>query len=239
MLLVHGSAATGTEWLAALPALSQHFTVYIMERRGRAPSGDNAIWSIDREVEDVAAIIAAIGEPVVLVGHSFGALVAVQGMASGGLRDISRVILYEPPAFAGRNPNDTQAREEVEQAWAANDRDRVTELFLATVFSPERACAIRATPAWPALMAIANTLPREMGTAGSFESRSAALKAGLSKWTIPTTMLLGGDSPPYMKEATAFICESLPDCRTVILEGHGHMANVVAPALFVETILKP
>lgn len=51
MLLVHGAAATGTEWLAVRPELSRHFTVYVMERRGRAPSGDGPAYSIDREVD--------------------------------------------------------------------------------------------------------------------------------------------------------------------------------------------
>jgi pimeloyl-ACP methyl ester carboxylesterase len=238
MLLVHGSASTGAEWLAVVPELSEHFTVYVMERRGRVPSGDNPAYSIDREVEDVAAVVAAIGESVVIVGHSYGALVATQGMSTGALKDVSCVVLYEPPVFANRNPNHKRALEDLKEAWAAGDRDRVTELFLATVFSPERARVIRSTAAWPGLISTANTLPREMEEAGNAEGRSAALRNGLCKWTVPTTMLLGSNSPSYMKEGTAFICGSLPHCRIITLDGQGHMANAIAPALFVSQVLE-
>jgi pimeloyl-ACP methyl ester carboxylesterase len=238
MLLLHGAAANGFEWMAVRPGLSEHFTVYVMERRGRAPSGDHPSYSIERETEDMAALLGSIGELVILVGHSYGALVAVQGMAAGELSNVSRVILYEPPIFAGRNPNHTPALRQVKQAANAGDRDLVTELFLATVFNPERARAIRSTMAWPGLISTANTIPREMETAGAFEDRTVEIEAGLRKWAIPVTMLLGSESPAHIKDGTAFICGSLPDCRTVTLDGQGHVANIQAPALFVEKILE-
>jgi pimeloyl-ACP methyl ester carboxylesterase len=238
MLLIHGAAATGTEWLAVLPELRQHFTVCVMERRGRAPSGDGPAYSIDREVEDVAAMVAAIGEPVVLVGHSYGALIVVQGMkANGGLKNVAHVILYEPPVFANRNPDHATTLKEAKAALAADDRDRVTELFLGTVFGKERAHAVRSSPAWPGLVSTGNTLPREMETSGGFEGRAAALRDELKTWNVPTTMLVGSESPAWMKEGTEFICSSAPACRSVTLEGQSHMANVQAPALFVAKVL--
>lgn len=238
MLLVHGAAASGLEWMAVLPALAEHFTTCVMQRRGRPPSGDHSSYCIEREVEDIGAVIAAIGEPVVLVAHSYGALVAVQGMAANALKNISRAILYEPPVFAGRNPKHIPALQQAKQAWAAGDRDLVTELFLATVFSPERARAIRSTGAWPGLVLTANTIPREMETAGSFKDRAAEIGAGLRNCAVPTTMLLGSESPAHIRDGTAFIRESLPDCHTLILNGQGHVANVQAPALFAEKVIE-
>src|SRR5215471_10341322 len=81
MLLVHGSASIGLSWTPVLAELSKHFTAYFMDRRGRAPSGDGPAYSIEAEVEDVDAVLQAIAEPTVLVGHSFGALVALHGAA--------------------------------------------------------------------------------------------------------------------------------------------------------------
>src|SRR5271166_3733999 len=96
LLLVHGSLLNGTiSFGAVMPKLAQRFTVYAMDRRGRAPSGDAKAHSIPIEADDIAAVAAAIAPPVVLLAHSFGALAAVDALDR--LQGVSRVILYEPP----------------------------------------------------------------------------------------------------------------------------------------------
>ena len=76
LVLVHGSASVALSWAPVLPALSRDFTVYAMDRRGRLPSGDGEKYSLQAEMDDVAAVVNSAGQPVTLVAHSYGALIA-------------------------------------------------------------------------------------------------------------------------------------------------------------------
>ena len=95
LLLVHGTNGNHMQWNLVLPYLSAHFTVYTMERRGRGQSGDAPDYAIQREFEDVAALAGAIGKPVDILGHSFGAA-CVLG-AARLIPNLRRMMLYEPP----------------------------------------------------------------------------------------------------------------------------------------------
>src|SRR5262245_15334434 len=79
LILVHGTTADHSRWAPVLPALSERFTVSAVDRRGRGASGDAPIYAIEREFEDVAALVDAVGGPVYLLGHSYGALCALEG----------------------------------------------------------------------------------------------------------------------------------------------------------------
>src|SRR5690606_7278675 len=95
LLLVHGTTADHSRWSAISPSFERHFTVYTMDRRGRGASGDASEYHLLREAEDIAAVIEAIGEPVHLLGHSYGALCCLE---AAPLTDkVSKLILYEPP----------------------------------------------------------------------------------------------------------------------------------------------
>jgi len=95
LVLVHGTgAANALAWTAVLPALEEHFTIYAVDRRGRGDSGDSVPYAIEREFEDIAAVVDATGEPANLLGHSFGALCALE--AALRTRMVRRLVLYEP-----------------------------------------------------------------------------------------------------------------------------------------------
>lgn len=99
LLLVHGTTADHQRWSSILPRFEQHFTVYAMDRRGRGESGDSPEYAIEREAEDVAAVVEAIGEPTAILGHSYGAVCSLEAAL---LTDkVSRLILYEPPLPTG------------------------------------------------------------------------------------------------------------------------------------------
>src|SRR5437667_5494724 len=78
LVLVHGTTADHTRWMPLLPELEARFTVYAVDRRGRGGSGDAEDYSIEREFDDVAAVVDAIAEPVFLLGHSYGAVCALE-----------------------------------------------------------------------------------------------------------------------------------------------------------------
>ena len=78
LVLVHGTAADHSRWGPVLPAFEERFTVYAVDRRGRGGSGDSDEYAVEREFEDVAAVVDSLGEPVNLLGHSYGALCALE-----------------------------------------------------------------------------------------------------------------------------------------------------------------
>src|SRR5512136_1287001 len=95
LVLVHGTGGTHSRWAPIVPALEKHFTVYAVDRRGRGESSDAAAYTIEREFEDVAALVKAIGEPANLFGHSFGGICSLEAALCA--QHVSRLILYEPP----------------------------------------------------------------------------------------------------------------------------------------------
>jgi len=94
-VLVHGTGGSYKRWSPILPALEKQFTVYAVDRRGRGESTDSAPYAIECEFEDVAAVVDSFGEPVNLLGHSFGAVCSLE--ASLRTSNLRKLILYEPP----------------------------------------------------------------------------------------------------------------------------------------------
>ena len=105
LLLVHGTVGEHLTWTPVLTALERHFSVYPVDRRGRGHSGDADAYSLDRECEDIAAVIAAIGSAVNLLGHPFGGPCALE--ATRLTPNVRRLILYEPAMPLG--PRDISA----------------------------------------------------------------------------------------------------------------------------------
>jgi pimeloyl-ACP methyl ester carboxylesterase len=95
LILVHGTGGSHVRWASVLPALEPHFNLYAIDRRGRGESGDAASYAIEREFEDVAALVEAIGQPVYLLGHSYGGIGALE--AALLTQHIRKLVLYEPP----------------------------------------------------------------------------------------------------------------------------------------------
>jgi pimeloyl-ACP methyl ester carboxylesterase len=236
LLLVHGSMVDGSiTWAAVRPALERHFTTYVLDRRGRGTSGDGAGYSLSDEVADLAAVVSAIGQPVTLVAHSYGAVVTLAALEQ--LAGVSRLILYEPPVFEKpRSPETARIVEDMERALQAGDREQVPLIFQRDQIGapPEIVAAFRSSPRWAKAVEVAHTLPREARVVNTLRLSVESF----AKCTIPTTMLLGGASSTEMREGTLWVCNSIPGCRTVILEGQGHSAMMNAPDQFVSAVLE-
>jgi pimeloyl-ACP methyl ester carboxylesterase len=232
MVMVHGSASVALSWAAVLPELSKRFTLYVMDRRGRLPSGDAKEYSVNAEVDDIAAVIGAAGGPVTLVAHSYGAFLATIGATQkDALGDVSRMILYEPPAYD--RPR-AERIEEIRQAAQAGDRDRIASVFLENVVGSEPLKNLRASQGWAGILSIADTIPREVQTVNDVR---VSLQA-LGRWRTPTTMFVGERSPELLRDAAKSVCSAMANCRLVTLEGQGHIAAQQAPGLFVEKVLE-
>lgn len=94
LVLVHGTASDHSRWGPVLPAFEQRYTVYAIDRRGRGGSGDSENFAIEREFEDVAAVVDSLGESVNLLGHSYGGLCALEAALLS--RNFRALALYEP-----------------------------------------------------------------------------------------------------------------------------------------------
>src|SRR5215203_7442570 len=95
LVLVHGTTADHSRWAPVMPAFERHFSMCAIDRRGRGGSGDSDDYAIEREFEDVAAVVDSLGEPAFLVGHSYGALCALE--ATLLTPNVRKLVLYEPP----------------------------------------------------------------------------------------------------------------------------------------------
>jgi pimeloyl-ACP methyl ester carboxylesterase len=236
LLLIHGALLNATlSWGAVLPKLAPHFTVYAMDRRGRAPSGDAEGYSIALEAGDIAHVVEAIGQPVTILAHSYGALAALEALDQ--LEGVARLLLYEPPfTLAPRGPESDRITQEMESALQANDREKIATVFLRDQIGapPERLAAFKSSPIWPVVLQIASTLPRESRAVNTPRD----LPARLARCTIPTITLLGTETQGRMKDNSIFVSQAIPGARLVMLEGQGHGAMMEAPDLFADKIVE-
>ena len=230
IVLVHGASADRTRWAAVLPELEAWRTIHAMDRRGRGDSGDAARYAIEREFEDVAAVVDSIGKGVDLLGHSYGAICALE--AALRTPNVRRLVLYEPPLPVGGILSDEMARR-MEALLAAGDRDGVVTTFLADVvrLPPPELAALKALPSWKGRVAAAHTILREMRSSYVLHPERFA------SFRTPTLLLVGGDSPPFFQKAIEIVRAALPVSRVVALPGQRHTAMNTAPELFLREVL--
>jgi pimeloyl-ACP methyl ester carboxylesterase len=231
LLLVHGALLNATlSWGAVLPKFAERFTVYAMDRRGRAPSGDAQEYSIANEAEDIASVVKAIAGPVIVLFHSYGALASLDALDQ--LTTVSHLILYEPPVAL--KPRDPAIVANLERALEAGDRAGLVTAFLRDQIGvpPDRIAMMTSSPIWPVVLQIAPTLPRESRAVNTYRPSTERL----ASWKTPTTVLLGSETVGLLRDAAYYVCDAIPGCRMVVLEGQGHGAMLDAPEFFAAKV---
>jgi alpha-beta hydrolase superfamily lysophospholipase len=215
--------------LAAL--LAPRFTVLNYDRRGRGDSGDTPPYAVEREVEDLAAVVTAAGGSACVWGSSSGAALALEAAASG--LAISRLALWEPPYRlhdGGPRPPADTAKVFTELVSQGRRGDAV-EFFMAKVvrLPDEFVAQARNAPFWKAQEALADTLAYDATIMGDYEVPAERV----ASVPTPTLVLTGGASPPWMHETARTIVGLLPDGRHRVLEGQEHNVapEAIAPAL--------
>jgi pimeloyl-ACP methyl ester carboxylesterase len=225
VVFVHGSVSTHTDWMPAAKLLSVHFTCLVMDRRGRRGSGvGHAPYSIEREYEDIEAVLAAAGSGAMLAGHSYGAICA---LGTALRTPVPKLVLYEPTLPVGGlvagAPLADYAR-----AIEAGDPDLAMEIGLREFIrlTPEVIVAMRTSRAWPKLRGLAASWTRELEAMDALPA-SVEPYRGLQ---TPTLLLVGSNSREHpMKNASRALASVLPDVRVEILEGQDHMGLRGAP----------
>ncbi len=231
LVLVHGTGADHTRWASVLPMLKQKFTVYAVDRRGRGQSGDFAAYSIEREYEDIAAVVDSIPEPVNLLGHSYGALCSLE--AALRVTNLNKLILYEPAIFVGVPLYPPGTRAKIQALLDSGDREGVLLVFSREVVGmPEHEIAVlRKEPSWSARLAAAHTIPRE------FADEDYILDPlRFKNLSVPTMLLQGAQSPGFFKAATKAVHAALSNSKIVVMPGQQHIAMSTAPQMFVRLV---
>ena len=205
-------------------ALEQHFTVFNYDRRGRGESGDMAPYAVEREIEDLDALIAEAGGSARVFGYSSGAILSLRAAAQGIA--ISQLALFEPPPTGARAG---ELAPQLSELVSAGRRGDAVELFQTeAVGIPVAIVAqLRNAPFRPALEKIAQTLAYESTILKPLpDGLTASVK-------VPTLVIDGGQSPEVMRQAARSLAEALPDGRYRTLEGQGHDIDpdVMAPVL--------
>jgi pimeloyl-ACP methyl ester carboxylesterase len=235
LVLVHGTAADHSRWAPVLPEFERHFAVYAIDRRGRGGSGDSDDYAIEREYDDVVAVVDSLGEPAILLGHSYGALVALEGALL--TRNVRKLVLYDPGIeVAGEEIYAHQVIERLEELLDAGDRDGVVATTMREVagLPPETVEYMRSQPAWQARVAAAHTIPRELRAVKAY-GLDAERFGDLG---LPTLVMSGGDSPAALRKAGEAVDEALPDSRLVVIAGQGHAAMDTGTDLFTTEVLR-
>lgn len=234
LLLVHGTTADHSRWDPISRQFEQDFSVYAMDRRGRGKSSDSPEYDIMREAEDVAAVAEAIGKPLFILGHSYGAVCSLEAAL---LTDkIRRMILYEPPIPTGLPMYPPDIPDRMQALIANGQLEAALEVFFRQIVKmPEYELeAYRQLPVWDVRIQLAPTIPREMVIDRTYHFDTEKI-AGLQ---VPTMLLLGGDSPKLFWQAAEVVDSTLPDSRIVILPGQQHIAMDTNPELFAREVLR-
>jgi pimeloyl-ACP methyl ester carboxylesterase len=207
----------GAGLAAALPG----FEVLRYDRRGRGDSGDTPPYAVEREVEDLVAVLGAAGGAAAVYGHSSGAALALAAATAGA--PINRLAVYEPPF--NLEGGDAELRGQIEALLASGDRAGAIKRFLVeAVELPEEAVAsAEHWPDWDGMLRVAPTLAYDLAVVG--DGRIPAAVGGL---TMPVLVLHGGDSVAWMRASNEALVAAIPGARGVELAGQGHNAE---PAL--------
>lgn len=235
VILVAGALCSRSFWsgpeLAKL--LARSLTVYNYDRRGRGDSGDTKPYALEREIEDIEALIDETGASAYLYGHSSGAALALEAALKLGNK-VKKLAMYEAPYN-----DDAEAQrawkeyiKQLTEALAADRRGDAVALFMELVGTPaDQIEAMRHAPTWPMFEAIAPTLAYDhsaiLGEDASVPTERAAIV------TAPTLVMNGGASYAFMYDTAQALGKAIPNAQVRTLEGQTHNVDpdVLAPVL--------
>jgi pimeloyl-ACP methyl ester carboxylesterase len=234
LVFVDGALADRSAGRSLAALLAPRFTVYSYDRRGRGDSTDTAPYAVEREVEDLDALIGEAGGSAMLVGGSSGGVLALEAART---LPVTKLVIYEPPFIVddSRAPLPDDYVERLRDVASSGRRGEAVEYFMTVgVEVPaEQIAGMRQAPFWAGLESIAHTIAYDGVIMGDTMSGSAAPLQRWASVTIPTLVVDGGASPQWMHNGAQAIADVLPAARRVTLEGQTHAVDpaVLAPVL--------
>jgi pimeloyl-ACP methyl ester carboxylesterase len=233
LVLVGGAFQDRSSMKMLATGLRDTFTVYEYDRRGRGDSGNTLPYAVEREVEDLAAVIEAAGEPAFVFGQSSGGALALEAAARGV--SIRALVVNEPPYATGPSSDFAESLEKLVEDGRPT---QATAAFLELIGTPPTAIAeMQAGPHWPRMEAFAPTLSYEVRLCNNGE-----LPADRLVEVSASTLVLAGEmSPAWAHEGARAIAHDVPDGRARVLAGQGHKVadDILASVLKEFLLLQP
>jgi pimeloyl-ACP methyl ester carboxylesterase len=229
-VLLHGTSGNRLNWRTPGPLLEPHLRLLAVDRRGRGLSGPGDPHSLDREVEDVAAVVASLDEPPHLVGFSYGAVIALA--AAGAGVPVRSLVLYEPPLTD--HPDQPGIIAACEQALAAGDPGGALAAFWGGIGELPALELIRSLPqVYELFLRDAHTIVREVRSVDDLPS-PAELADGVA---VPVLLMKGDQSHPWLVDSVDALAELLPTAEVHTFTDQGHSAPFFAPDAYAEVVL--
>jgi pimeloyl-ACP methyl ester carboxylesterase len=217
-------------------ALAKHFTVYIYDRRGRGQSTDTLPYAVDREIEDLGALVDHAGDSAYLFGVSSGAALALQAAAKLGPTKVTRLALYEPPYGQPAAAFATQKQKVSELVETGEPGDAASYFLTAIGTPPEALEDMKRTAPWEGMKKIDFTLAYDYAVLGDGAVPAATARAV----TVPTLVIDGEKTMPFIGPAADRLAELMPRARRETLAGQTHQVNADATApLLVDFFTAP
>jgi pimeloyl-ACP methyl ester carboxylesterase len=214
------------------PLLAEHFTIYAYDRRARGESGNNLPYTVEREIEDLAALIDAAGGSAFVFGMSSGAGIVLRAAESG--LGIKKLALYEPPYLTrdGKPRSLEKQKADLQQLVSSGDRSGAVTYFMTEVFGAPKffihlmRLFMRST--WAKNESVAHTLPYDLDILSDWSVLTAA-----SSIEVPALVIGGARSSAELQEAVKTVARAIPRSRQRLLEGQSHNVSmkVLAPVL--------
>ncbi|MFL6173548.1 MAG: alpha/beta fold hydrolase [Marmoricola sp.] len=217
------------------PSLAEHFTVTGYDRRGRGESGPGeSPYDVQREIEDLIAVLDAVGPDAYVFSASSGAVLALEAARQGV--PMRALAAYEAPFIVDGThaPNDPDLAERTESLVAQDKRGAAVKLFMKVVGAPAPMVAVMPLfPVWKRLEAVAHTLAHDYRIVLPHQQAEPLPAGHYASVAVPTLVIAGGKSPTYMRNAQAAIADQVPGARLETLPGQTHMikAKATVPAL--------
>lgn len=245
LILVGAALSSRSLEVTLRELLAPHFTVIAYDRRGRGDSGDTPPYAVEREIEDIAALVQEVGGSAFLFGQSSGAVLALEAAASLGSA-ISKLALYEPPfgVDESRPPLPPDYVRHLTELIRADRRGDAVEYFMTAAVGVPREMLpqMRQAPMWPALEAAAPTLLYDqavMDAAQRSTGQGYTLRSELmAAVTTPTIAMDGGASPVWLRTPVQATVDALPNAKRRTLEGQSHGIAMEAPDVLARTLVE-
>jgi len=232
LLVVHGGTGDHTRWTPLFPLFRSRFTVCAMDRRGHGESEPGSNYSLQKETEDVLAVVNSRPGPAFVLGHSIGGVFALE--AALVTNKISKLVLYEPPLQDGDH---TLVADQMEKMIKSGKRELALETFLREIVkvSPKEIDIMKTRPGWQNRVASVDIQIREIRALSKYsfdEQRFTTLKT--------QALLLAGSNTrsPQLKQATELLKKTLPNWVLIEFEGQEHNAMDTIPREFAGVVTK-
>jgi pimeloyl-ACP methyl ester carboxylesterase len=228
VVIVSGALADRDGGKPLAGKLMHRFTVYTYDRRGRGESSDTKPYAVDREIEDLAALIEQAGNKAYFYGVSSGAALALQAAAKLGPTKVPKLAVYDTPY--GQDEGDfNEQKDGVHQLVKTGKPGDAASFFLSAIGTPPQVLEdMKRSPDWEGIRKMDFTLAYDYAVLGN-----GTVPDSVKRITVPTLVMNGEKSLPFMHATADRIAELIPDARRKTLKGQAHQAapDVVAPLL--------